>query len=92
MINEVSRRKSTAKAKLKVTSQQNRIHPWKQHFDNLLGKPTKVTHEPMTRIICKQFDIKLRPFTQEELDLVLRNIFNRKAVGVDEITLEVWKT
>ena len=29
---EVSRRKSTAKAKLKATSQQDQIHLWKQHF------------------------------------------------------------
>ena len=45
MVNEVSRRKSTAIAKLKATSQQERIHLWKQHFKNLLRNPTKVTHE-----------------------------------------------
>ena len=37
-------------------------------------------------------DIKLRLFTQEELDSVLRKIKNRKAEGLDEITPEVWKT
>ena len=37
-------------------------------------------------------DIKLRPFTQEELDSVLRKIRNRKAAGLDEIPPEVWKT
>ena len=45
-INEVSRRKSTAKAKLKATNQQERIKLWKQHFENLLGNPPKVTHDP----------------------------------------------
>ena len=50
-INEVSRRKSTAKAKLKVANQQERIKLWKQHFENLRGNPPKVTHEPITRII-----------------------------------------
>ena len=44
MINEVSRRKSTAKAKLKATNQQEWIKLWKQHFENLLGNPPKVTH------------------------------------------------
>ena len=39
-----------------------------------------------------QLDIKLGPFTQEELDSVLRKIKNRKAAGLDEIPLEVWKT
>ena len=91
-INEVSRRKSTAKAKLKATNQQERIKPWKQHFENLLGNSTKVTHEPITRIISKQWDIKLRPFTLEELDSVLKIIKNRKAAELDEILPEVWKT
>ena len=91
-INEVSRRKNTAKAKLKAANQQERIKLWKQHFENLLGNPPKITHEPITRIISKQLDIKLGPFTQGELDSVLRKIKNRKAAGLDEIPPEVWKT
>ena len=91
-INEVSRGKSTAKAKLKAANQQERIKLWKQHFENLQGNPPKVTHEPITRIISKQLDIKLGPFTQEELDSVLRKIKNRKAAGLDDFPLEVWKT
>ena len=91
-INEVSRRKSIAKAKLKATNQQEQIKLWKQHFENLQGNPPKVTHEPITRIICKQLDIKLGPFTLEELDSVFRKIKNRKAAGLDEIPPEVWKT
>ena len=83
-ITEVSRRKNTAKAKLKAANQQERIKLWKQHFENLLGNPPKITHEPITRIISKQLDIKL--------DSVLRKIKNRKAAGLDEIPPEVWKT
>ena len=66
-INEVSRRNSTDKAKLKATNQQERIKLWKQYFHNLLGKPTKVAQELITKIIRKQLDIKLGPFTLEEL-------------------------
>ena len=84
-INEVSRRKSTAKAKLKAASQQERVKLWEQHFKNLLGNPPKITDEPITRIISKQLDIKLGLFTKEELDSVLRRIKNRKAAGLDEI-------
>ena len=91
-INEVNRRKNTVKAKLKATNQQERIKLWKQHFENLLGYPPKVTHEPITRIISKQLDIKLGPFTLEELDSVLRKSKNWKAAGLDEIPPEVWKT
>ena len=88
----MSRRKRTAKAKLKTTRQQDRIHLWKQHFENLLGNPPEVTHEPNRRIISKQLDIKLGPFTQVELDSVLIKIKNKKATGLDEIPPEVWKT
>ena len=88
-INAVSKRKSTAKAKLKATCQQDRIYLWKQHFENLLGNPPEVTHEPITSIISKQVDIKLGPFTKEELDSVQRKIKNRKAAGLDEIPPEV---
>ena len=91
-INEVSRRKSTAKVKLKVASQQERVKLWEQHFKNLLGSPPKITDEPITRIISKQLNIKLGPFTKEELDSVLKKIKNRKAAGLDEISPEVWKT
>ena len=44
------------------------------------------------RIISKLLDIKLRPFTLEELDSVLRKVKNRKATGLDKIPPEAWKT
>ena len=91
MVNGVSKKKSTVKAKLKTTSQEERIHLWKQDFKNLLGNPPKVTHEPIMSIMSKQLDIKLGLFMQQELDSVQRKIRNRKAVGLDEILPEVWK-
>ena len=90
--NEVSSRKSTTKAKLKATCQQDLIHLWRQHFENFLWNPPEVTHERIMIIISKQLDIKLRPFTPEKVDSVLRKNLNRKATGLNEITPEVWKT
>ena len=91
-INEVSRRKSWVKAKRKAANHPERIKLWKQLFENLRGNPPKVTHKPITRIISKQLDMKLGPFTQDELESVLRKIKNRKAAGLDEIPPEIWKT
>ena len=85
----MSCRKRTARAKLKAVSQEERIHLWKQHFKNLPGKFSKVTDEPITKIIDNQLDIK--QFTQE-LDVVLTKIKNRKAANFYEIPLEVGKT
>ena len=84
----MNRRKSTAKVKLKANRQEERIHQWKQHFKNLLGKHPKVTHEPIPKIIRNQLGIKLGQFTQEESDSVLRKTKNRKAAGFDEIPPE----
>ena len=80
-INEVSRRKSTAKAKLKAASEQERVKLWEQHFKNLLGSPPKITDESITRIISKQLDIKLGPFTKVELDSVLKKLKIGKLQG-----------
>ena len=38
-VNEVSKGKSRSRYELKATSQEERIHLWKKHFKNLLGKP-----------------------------------------------------
>ena len=78
-------------AVLKAANQEERIHPRKQHFKNLLGKSPKVTNKPITKINSNQLDIKLRQFTRE-LDVILGKNQNRKAAGLDEIPLEVWKT
>ena len=84
MVNEGSRRKTSAKAKLKATSQEAQIHQWKQHFETLLEKPQKVTHQSIIKIISNKLDIKLGQFMLE-LDSVLRKIINRKAAELDEI-------
>ena len=59
MVNEVSKRKNTARDKLKAASQEECIHLWKLHFENLLRKPFKDTNEPITKITRNQCDIKL---------------------------------
>ena len=92
MVNEVNRRKSTVRAKLKAASQEEWIHLWKQHFKNFLGKLLKVMVEPIMKIISNQLDIKLGQFTWEKLNSIQRKIKNRKAAGLDEIPQEAWKT
>ena len=76
MVNKVTQRKSFTRAKLKAGSQEERIHLWKQYFDNLLRNPPKVKHGAITKIIDNQPDIKLGQFTREELDSIVRQIKN----------------
>ena len=75
-MNEVSRTKSTSRAKLKAANQEEQIQKWKEHFKNLLGKSPKAD-KPITNIINFQVDIKLGQFTEEEFDVVLTKIKSR---------------
>ena len=67
-VNEVSKRNSISRDKLRATNQEERIHTWKEHFKNLLGKSPEVID--VTKIINNQLDIKLGQFKQEELHVV----------------------
>lgn len=91
-INEISERKSSNKAKLKANNQTERLQKWKTHFENLLGKPPDIIDKPIKRIIENELDIKQGNFTMEELIVVIKNISNDKACGLDNIAAEVWKT
>ena len=51
----------------------------KEHYKNLLRKFPKVTYEPITKIINNQQDVKLRLFTQDEFDVALSRIKNKKS-------------
>ena len=45
-VNEISGRKRSYKAKLKASDQEDRLHKWKEHFQNLLGKAPNVLDRP----------------------------------------------
>ena len=66
IVKEVSR-KNTSKSKLKAAI-QDRLQKWKEDFKNLLGNPPE-----MTEIIHGQLNIKLGHFTEDELEIVLKN-------------------
>ena len=82
-VNEVRKRKSTSRAKLKAASQEEQIHLSKEHFKTLLVKSPKDTDKPIMKIINHQLDIKLEQFTQVELDVVLTKIKNKKGASFD---------
>ena len=88
----MSKRKSTSREKLKANSQEEKIQMWKEHFKNLLADSLKVIDKLITKIIHGQLDIKPGQFTEEELDVKLTKIKNRKVTGLDKILPRVWKT
>ena len=99
-INEVSKRKSTAKAKLKVTNQQERIKLWKQHFENLLGCILPFPKKgdlglaknyrgiTLTSIAVKIYNALLRNRIEPKIDNILRknqNDFRRNRSTTSQI-------
>ena len=86
-VNEVTGRKTSSNSKLKATSQEERLKLWKEHFQNLLGKPPSVSDKPIETIINYTLNIKLGHFTTTELEAVK----GRKAAGLDDIPPEGWK-
>ena len=62
------------------------------HFQNLLGKSPIVSDSTIEKVVEHDLEIKIRPFNELELDLVLKKLPNKKATGLDRISPEVWKT
>ena len=92
IVNEISGRKSTNKAKLKANSDEERVGIWQSHFQKLYGKPPDILDEPTQQIIDHELDIETGPFTYKELEEALNKTKSRKACGLDDIPPEVWKT
>ena len=67
IVNEISGRKASNKAKLKANSDEERIQLWHNHFKELYGKPPNITKTPTRRIIDYQLYIQTGPFTMKEL-------------------------
>ena len=85
IVNDVSDRKQSSKAKLKVSSQNDRLSKWKDHFQNLLGRAPVISDQPIQPIISEELNIKKGPFSADELEVVLKKTKNRKAAGLDDI-------
>ena len=69
---EVNERKSTSRAKLRAASQEKRLHEWKELLENRRRISPEITDKPIHKITNGQLDIKLKQFTEEKLDTVLK--------------------
>ena len=92
IINKLSGRKSTNKAKLRAKSEEERISLWAKHFKDLLGKNPLTFPLEILPVVELTLDVKTGHFSLDELDAVLKAIKSRKSPGLDNIPPEVWKT
>ena len=71
--------KKSTKAKIKVFNQEERLKKWMNHFQNLLGKSLIVSGSTIEKLIEQELEIKTGAFNELELDLVLKNLKNKKS-------------
>ena len=91
-VNEITGRIKSTKAKIKASNQEERLKKWMNHFQNLLGKSLIVSDSTIEKLIEQELEIKTGAFNELELDLVLKNMKNKKAAGLNRIPPEVWET
>ena len=60
IVNEVSGRKNSCRSKIKAKNNEERVKLWQKHFQDLLGKPTKINEneEEISQIVNSELDIK----------------------------------
>jgi len=91
-VNEISSCKSSNRAKLKASDDEECLEKWKQHFQNLLGKTPTVNFQQTQRIVDEELDIRTGLFTMDELHAAKKQIKRGKASGLDNLPAEVWPT
>ena len=90
-VNEISGRRSANTAKLKATSEEERLKLWKKHFQDLLGSSPKIKESTITPVVATVLNIKTGLFEMRELVKAQKQVRNGKANGLDNIPPEVWK-
>ena len=90
-VNEISGRKSANTAKLKASSEEERLKLWKKHFEDLLGTPPKIKDTPITPVVSTLLNIKTGRFEMKELIKAQKQVQYGKSCGLDDIPPEVWK-
>ena len=90
IVNEISGRKKSNRARLKAKDNDDRLNKWRTHFQNLLGN-TPLTIDIPIQQIHQRLNIKLGEFTMDELKRPLSKLKSKKAPGLDNIPPEVWK-
>ncbi|KAI8480349.1 hypothetical protein Bbelb_419420 [Branchiostoma belcheri] len=72
---------------------EDRLNAWKNHFSKLLSSdnPQPSSASEITQVYDINLDISCSPFTQEEVDLALKQMRLGKAPGLDGLPVELWK-
>ena len=93
VINDITGRKRSKTVPLRGSIDE-RNSAWLQHFRTLLGEPPLINNDDfdVSPIVDGELPITADKFTMDELDIALKQTRSGRAVGLDNIPLEIWKT
>ena len=93
-MNEITGRTAPRSGRLKGQTPAKRREEWREYFSTLLGSPPTASNpdEELVNIVDATLPIETGPFTNDELQHVLKKMPNGKASGLDDIPAEVWKS
>ena len=72
-----------------LTSTDDQLIRWKEHFQEILNRPTPENPPDLTE--GPPLAIRTEPITMVEVTRVLKSLKNGKAAGCDNIPPETWK-
>ena len=93
-ISDIGGRKRSSHAKLKASSQSERLHfgrntlEWKEHFANLLVKAPVTNDQPVHQITDTELPVKKGIFSEGKLEAVLNKLKNKNAPGLHKVPPE----
>ena len=92
-IKDISGKSSKPTIRLKGGSSEKRKSNWSKHFINLLGKePTIPENNTLPNVtVSETLNISTSEFTQNELNIVIKQLKSNKAFGPDNIPPIIWK-
>ena len=92
LVYDITGRNRSSSGLIEGGSAEVRLKNWKTHFSKLLGEPPSVPNVDLPiRNISSPLDMKLGPFSREELLCAKKQLVEGKACGEDGITAEILK-
>ena len=90
-VNEVTGQRKSNERRIRAKSPEERLKLWKNCFEQLLGQPPVLDHQPIKRVF-NTLPIETGDFTADGLQKSINALHNNKAPGLGGILIEMWKT
>lgn len=73
-----------------LTTEAEQEAQWAEHFNEVLNRPPPATKADIQEAVA-DLDIRVEPPTKEETIAIIKTLKNRKALGQDNLSAELFK-